>query len=370
MLFAAICVTILYVVAVADAGANDTGRRQNGLGIAARGASGVYLNVTKSLKMGLKHTIVVANGNWGFIDMLHNLKCFTDRLGLKVLVMSLDHKTHKHIYSQLNTGTPRTYFSYFWQSGEGQVTEHLSEFHRGQFHMITMTKLEGLVALLRLGYDVLYTDTDIAIVRDPFPYLIWNNIDYVYSVNQPCPQCLEWDFWETKEQGNTGFHFARNTEAMIRILDDAISRSRSNQYSDDQDLFWNTLRSRDLFANRGIKIKPLKTCYDYNVQNLGGVLNNQSHELVVCPLDGCLFSAGGLRMKVEHLVAGFDGLRESLNARNETPVALHANYIVMGHSAKRLRMSERGLWLYDESTSKCAHFPKKTVCTSFPRLCA
>ncbi len=41
--------------------------------------------------------------------------------------------------------------------------------------------------ILRLGYDVIFSDTDVVIVSDPFPTLLWKNVDYIHCVNEPCP---------------------------------------------------------------------------------------------------------------------------------------------------------------------------------------
>jgi hypothetical protein len=59
-------------------------------------------------------------------------------------------------------------------------------------------------------------------------------------------------------------------------------------------------------------------------------------ELVTCALDGCIFSAGGLRG------VAYDWLRDNLKRKNETVVVIHANYL-KGNAKKRekLKVSSR-----------------------------
>ena len=62
-------------------------------------------------------------------------------------------------------------------------------------------------------------------------------------------------------------------------------------------------------------IVPMKKCQDYGNTSASG------KELVCCPLDGCVFSAGALRG------VAFDWLKDNLKRRNEQAVSIHANYL-------------------------------------------
>lgn len=37
-----------------------------------------------------------------------------------------------------------------------------------------------------LGYDVLFVDTDVALLQDPMSYFMYENIDFIHSVNMIC----------------------------------------------------------------------------------------------------------------------------------------------------------------------------------------
>jgi hypothetical protein len=143
-------------------------------------ASGVY--VTPNLSYNLDKTVLVTACNYGYLNHLHNFKCHTERLGFKVLVISLDQKTHNYVHEHI-----RHFYSYFFH-GNGVVHETSTEFRSAQFHIITNRKKEAILEIMKLGYDVLFADPDVALLRDPFPYVLWKNVDYVHSVNLICPK--------------------------------------------------------------------------------------------------------------------------------------------------------------------------------------
>ena len=61
--------------------------------------------------------------------------------------------------------------------------------------------MEAVGAALNLGYNVIFSDVDIAILRDPINYLFHEGVDYVHSTNKGC--AVKWNFNEEME-GNTG----------------------------------------------------------------------------------------------------------------------------------------------------------------------
>ena len=142
-------------------------------------AAGVYTDPQK--QRGFEKIVIVTGCNYGFLNHLFNFKCFADRLGMKFLVVSMDAQTHEYLVN--NT----TMISYSLGAGKvGEVTSGSVEFRSKQFNILTAKKKEAVHDILQLGYDVLFSDTDVAMVRDPFPYMLWNNVDYVHSVNAIC----------------------------------------------------------------------------------------------------------------------------------------------------------------------------------------
>ena len=95
----------------------------------------------------------------------------------------MDHRTHSHIENKLSS----TLKSFLW-IGEQTVQESFATFRSPQFNVITHAKTSYTHAILSLGYDVIFIDLDIALVRDPLPYLFWEGVDYVFTHNKICPQ--------------------------------------------------------------------------------------------------------------------------------------------------------------------------------------
>ena len=63
--------------------------------------------------------------------------------------------------------------------------------------------MEAVYGALKLGYDVVFSDVDVIILKDPIEYLFYPSIDYVHSVNNGgCNR--PWSFYSKHLQGNTG----------------------------------------------------------------------------------------------------------------------------------------------------------------------
>lgn len=144
-------------------------------------SSGVYQD--SSNNPSLKKTVLITGCNHGYIPFLNNFKCFIDRLNMKVLVFSMDLRTHMHVQHRMNSSLT----SFHW-IGDNAISETSAIFRSEQFNMITHSKTIYTQKVLSLGYDVLFIDLDIALVRDPLPYIIWRNVDYVFTHNKICPQ--------------------------------------------------------------------------------------------------------------------------------------------------------------------------------------
>ena len=141
--------------------------------------AGIYTDPSKA--KGLEKTVLITACNFGFVNHLHNFKCFADRLGMKFLVMAMDAQAHNYI-------TKNTTMNSFLMGGGavGEVTGSATDFRTKQFNLITAKKKEAVHDILQLGYDVLFSDTDVAMIRDPLPYMNRINVDYAHSLNYMC----------------------------------------------------------------------------------------------------------------------------------------------------------------------------------------
>jgi len=377
-------------------------------------AAGVFRSdAARQARPELRNVIVVTAANVAYSLHIENFSCWMRRLGFHALVFSLDPEMHKYALSMAtkdrSTEEEAVLHSYLW----GGVTANIhinikraAEWRTPAFHAITTAKLEVVLSLLRLQYDVLFVDTDVALIRDPFPYLMWKNVDMAYSVNQICPHSDTFDVWSDVHvyEGNTGLYFIRSTSSTIRLYDLTIEEARRYPKLDEQTIFWTFVKDAGrLQATGAPAVVDLGYCRDFQRSGLvrsrrrkgkeqvafpyldvkspefktttsvmllnNGLFSeystaatsgnaNRTNEIVICPLDGCVFSAGGLRG------VSYKMLEEGLKWRGETSAAIHANFL-KGSASKAAALRRHGLWLHYPTeglnlTSGCMSYEKKS----------
>lgn len=142
--------------------------------------SGIYSQVPSTSKhLSLEKTVIVTACNHGFLNHLFNFDCYMQRLKMKYLVIAMDKKAYEYLSANTSIVT-------YYMHSDNEITTAPQEFRSKQFNIITTRKKEAVLAIMKLGYNVLFSDTDVAILRDPLPYMIWNNVDYVHSINAFC----------------------------------------------------------------------------------------------------------------------------------------------------------------------------------------
>jgi len=271
----------------------------------------------------------------------------------------------KHVHDYVTTRLSDVYHSHLWLGTAGassDVHEGATEFRSAQFHVITTRKKEAVLSIMELGYDVIFVDTDIAMIKSPLPYLFWKNVEYVHSHNKICPQSDEWNFYYSEEEGNTGFYFVRSSPRTIKLFQAAIADAPKHPGLDDQTIFWDVMRSKALTDPKIVALPkcrhfehngPVRTSQeppanylskrkknDYTIEYPGVPSDEKEKEkeLIVCPLDGCVFSAGALRG------VAYAWLEDNLkNRKNDTVCTVHANYL-KGH-LKAAALEQHGYWL-------------------------
>ena len=135
-----------------------------------------------SLVVKLNKTILLTTSNYGFLNHLFNFDCFMQRLNFKYLVMALDKKAYDHLSEK--TSIPVHYLDI----GAEGISFASQIFRSEQYNAIVMQKVHATLLLMQLGYDVLFCDPDVAVVTDPIPYLLWNNVDYVHTFSDRCTE--------------------------------------------------------------------------------------------------------------------------------------------------------------------------------------
>lgn len=241
--------------------------------------------------------------------------------------------------------------SYLMDDGKsGESAAESTDFRSKQFNLLTAKKKESVHDVMQLGYDVIFSDTDVAIVRDPIPRLLWKDVDYVHSLNAICTIQDTWDFRRSKEEGNTGFYYVRSNNRTTKLWADAFEAAPKFPGLDDQAVFWRIIRQSSNPA-----ILPIGKCREFNRSHESRVVSPPAElELSTCFLDTCAFSSGMLsRVYVPEFT--YEELVVNLEKRNETIHTLHANYI-KGNHHKMHKMKEHGFWLATPTHNVSAHW--------------
>jgi hypothetical protein len=134
---------------------------------------------SSSIRTKLSNAVFIIMVNHGYVDQARNLDCYMKRLNFKYLAIALD----KSAYDEMKAGMDIPVYLSRIHSSFASVS---SIYGTPEYASIVKYKTKMVQIILHMGYDVIFSDTDIAIVRDPFPYMVWNDVDYVHTQNAFC----------------------------------------------------------------------------------------------------------------------------------------------------------------------------------------
>lgn len=231
----AIVIILQTLLALNGTGGSEDYKEANGKAIKA--AVGVYKPETGKI---FKDAILATVVNYEYLSFYHNFKCFADRLGYKFLVYACDEKSYKYLQADgANVAL------YDLNQGSIMKEDNLATFDEASWNKITYVKKIVALEILKLGYDVIFSDMDVWIVEDPMPLFIEGKktFDYMHQANSMCG--VPWSFYSNYE-GNTGFYFTRSNPVTIdtweRFL---LSLDHKANHTHDQTLFWSFLRLKE-----------------------------------------------------------------------------------------------------------------------------
>jgi len=309
---------------------------------------GVYVDGERAKQLNLDRTLIMTATNFGFLNHLQNFNCFLKRLGLKFLVISLDEAAHEFITKETNM------LSVLWTSSSKTVDKDAVNFGTPGFAIISELKYQAVFEALKLGVDVIFSDTDVLFLQNPVPFLISQQVDYVHSVNDFCPAPY---FNYMTREGNTGFYYVRSNNRTMKLWSDTVMKGSKYPDLDDQTILWYHV----LRESTDPIVVSLSRCVLPSSNSNSNSNNNASKRrrmqgqindtvvFVMCALDPCLFTAGIL---ADPVWGGRPAnLKSQLKIMNrDMPVTMHANFM-FGNAKKRQRMIEHNLWLFESHDS-------------------
>lgn len=252
--------------------------------------------------------VIITAFNLGFRWHLLNFDCFMKRLSLPYLAVSMDEEGQNWI--KRHDFAISTVFVPFRH--ELSVSNGTHGFRSHHYNVLTARKIRVVIEVLSLGYDLFFVDPDVALLHNPFPYLLWNNVDYVHSLNDKCNiGDVKFNYFHNpKIEGNTGLYFIRSTQSSIFLLNASYHVMKKTHFkTDDQAYFWHFLRANETAK----RVLPIGKCRDLNQDNSlkqeKNVENKGREQMALCALDPCHFTVGTvhnyLHGKIQPLIFGY-----------------------------------------------------------------
>jgi hypothetical protein len=275
---------------------------------------------------------------------------------MKFVTFAFDRKTFKYLNNV--PGVHAVYFNL--HASEGNI-----EFRKGDFSKISVGKFRAVYSAMKLGYNVIFSDPDVVILKDPIPIFQGApDMDYMHSLNVRCAKTTQWGFYDSIHEGNTGFYFIRSKPSTIELYRqffEGVPRpGQPFAFLDDQTLFWKFIRTERLRnhakSHDTLRIDPINRCASLPSRRLGGQPESKKMLVRTCPLDVCKFPAGAVADRTN-----FQLTIDKLKYRRAPLYMLHANYL-SGNDVKQQRLFDEGFWLAtqtaDNSTwaGQCAPF--------------
>lgn len=283
------------------------------------GKFGLPLTLEDALEaVAMNGTVIVSAVNYGYRHIMMNWVCHMRRLSMSnFIIAALDEDTYRFALSH-------GIATYFEDSFDKHVETHLlgeqGEYGSVQFKRLTKMKTRVVARILRMGYDVVWSDTDIMFFRNPLPELLASTGDLVVQSNAP-------DSEATNALGrlNSGFYLARSKPRLIRTLDEVIRhalRSRKSEQPCFYDILCGMHGQRRLGDDMCI-YKGVRTTF----------------------LDRSRFP-NGATYALWNMTTG------RILRRYPNLVVLHNNWVI-GLDVKQERMRKHGFLLYDEVEDVC-----------------
>eukprot|EP00730_Choanoeca_flexa_P013016 TRINITY_DN4884_c0_g1_i1.p1 TRINITY_DN4884_c0_g1~~TRINITY_DN4884_c0_g1_i1.p1 ORF type:complete len:412 (+),score=79.74 TRINITY_DN4884_c0_g1_i1:3-1238(+) len=272
-----------------------------------------------------KH-VLLTGASYAYRDVVMNFVCNLRRLGIydQLIIAAFDAEMYRFGFRM---GLP----VFFYQSQDlSGLTSLDLEYGSQHFRKVTKLKSQVVLQILRLGYDVTWTDTDIYWFRNPIPLLAQMESDFVVQSNAPFPE-------EQVANGplriNSGFYRVRSTPTTIVAMEQIVAHAAASRLT-EQPSFYIILCG----GKNGADAIGDDRC-TYTPPNTAG----SSDSLDVRFLN-----------RQEYANGAVDNYWELADVAKAQPqlIILHNNWI-KGLNAKVQRFYDHRMWTYDRAREVC-----------------
>lgn len=270
-------------------------------------------------KVIINNTIILSALNYGYREIMMNWVCNMRHLGISnYVIAALDADLYKFAYTRsLPTYLENTIF-------QGLNASLISDATYGSdsFKQLTKMKSRVVVRLLREGYNVMWTDSDIIYFKNPLQSMWAYNVDLVIQSNAPDNEPMN-----GRRRLNSGLYLARSNAQTIQGFEDIIR-----------------------FASRS-RMSEQPCFYD--------VLCGKNGETAIGD-NACTYQGMTVQLLDRHLYPNgiTDGIWDSpdgtIPSKFPALYILHNNW-VKGAEGKRARFERHGFILYDKESELCLY---------------
>jgi beta-arabinofuranosyltransferase len=187
-------------------------------------------------KVAQNNTVFLTALTYGYRSMMMSWVCNLRELEItNYVIAALDEELYRYAFTR---GLP-TYFEDQATSGRHDGVSTDAAYGSPSFKQITKAKSRVVVRLLQLGYNVLWSDCDVTLFRNPLVDMWGRNADLVIQSNAP-----------DNEPGNggrrlnSGFYLAASSPHLIAAFEDIVDYARRSAMS-EQPCFYDVLCGKD-----------------------------------------------------------------------------------------------------------------------------
>jgi beta-arabinofuranosyltransferase len=187
-------------------------------------------------KVAINNTVILSALTFGYRAMMMNWVCNLRELEItNFVIAALDEDLYKYAFTR---GLP-TYYEDHATSGRHDGVISDASYGTSSFKEITKAKSRVVLRLLKLGYNVQWSDCDVVFFRNPLPDMWSYNADLAIQSNAPDNEPLN-----GVRRLNSGFYLAVSSPRLIAAFEDVVEYARRSNMS-EQPCFYDVLCGKD-----------------------------------------------------------------------------------------------------------------------------
>eukprot|EP00049_Salpingoeca_infusionum_P015209 m.292234 g.292234 ORF g.292234 m.292234 type:complete len:734 (-) comp15837_c0_seq5:572-2773(-) len=282
--------------------------------------------------------VLLSGVSYDYRDVVMSFVCNLRRLGIydQLILAAFDEEMYRFGFKM---GLPIFYYQTDLQYRNARDMAYGSD----GFKQVTKLKSKVVLEILKLGYDVTWTDTDIVWFDNPLPKMQKMESDFVVQSNAPYPE-------EALPNGplriNSGFYRVRSTPLTIDAMEKIVSHAAASSMTEQPSFYIILCGGRE-----GTTVVGDNKCHyrseTLKASNSPGSEHPAKSVLEVEFLNRKHYPNGHVSQFWE---------QDDIQAFNPDIVILHNNWI-KGLRAKIERLIQHGLWFYDRSKQVCTYEP-------------